>query len=106
MIPLLDVNLENIAHPLAVASIHDKNVRMLAMLLLHFIEESLQISFFANITLVGRDCSACCLRIDPLYQLIQIGLVGAVCEGKRGAVREEVTGARCSNTICFVKTAQ
>jgi hypothetical protein len=52
MVPLLDVNLEDIAHSLAVASIHDKNVRMLAMLSFHLIEEALQISLFANITLV------------------------------------------------------
>jgi hypothetical protein len=78
---------------------------MLAMLLLHFIEEALQIPFFANITLVGWDCSACCLRIDFLYQLIQIGLVGAVCEGERGTIREKVAGARCSNTVHLVNKA-
>jgi hypothetical protein len=103
MIPLLDVNFENVAHPLAVASIHDQNVGMLAMLLFHFIEESLQVSLFANITLMGRDCSACCLRTNFLYQTVQIGLVGAVCEGERGTIREKVAGARCSNTVRFVK---
>lgn len=53
IIPLLDVNLEDVAHTLAIAGIHDKNIGMLAMLLFDFIEEALQVAFFADITLVG-----------------------------------------------------
>jgi hypothetical protein len=53
IVPFLDVYLEDIAHTLAVARIHDEDVGMLTMLLFDFIEESLQVTFFANIALVG-----------------------------------------------------
>lgn len=67
IIPLLDVDLEDVAHALAVAGIHDKDVGMLAMLLFDFVEEALQVAFFADIALVGGDCSACCLGSDVCY---------------------------------------
>lgn len=53
IIPLLDVNLEDVAHTLAIAGIHDKNIGMMTMLLFDFVEEPLQVAFFADITLVG-----------------------------------------------------
>lgn len=53
VVPLLDTDLEDVANTLAVAGIHNKNVGMLAMLLFDFVEESLQVAFFADITLVG-----------------------------------------------------
>jgi hypothetical protein len=37
---------------------------MLAMLLFDLVEKSLKVTFFADITLVRRDRSACCLRGD------------------------------------------
>lgn len=52
IVPLLDINFENVAHALAIASIHDENIWMLAMLLFDFVEEPLQVAFFADITLV------------------------------------------------------
>jgi hypothetical protein len=64
IIPLLDVDLENVAHALAIACIHDEDIGMLAMLLFDFVEKPLQVAFFADITLVRGDCPACCLRGD------------------------------------------
>ena len=58
IIPLLDVDLEDVACTLAIACIYDENIGMLAMFLFDFVEESLQVAFFADITLVGGDCSA------------------------------------------------
>ena len=52
VIPLLDVDFEDVAYALAMACVHDENVGMLAMLLFDFVEESLQVAFFADITLV------------------------------------------------------
>jgi hypothetical protein len=53
VVPLLDVDIEDVARALAVTCIHNENVGMLAMLLFDFIEESLQVAFFADIALVG-----------------------------------------------------
>jgi hypothetical protein len=58
IIPLLDVNLKDVTCPLAVACIHNEDVGMLTMLLFDFVEESLQVAFFADIALVGGDCAA------------------------------------------------
>ena len=52
VIPLLDVDFEDVAYALAMACVHDENVGMLAMLLFDFVEESLQVALFADITLV------------------------------------------------------
>ena len=52
IVPLLDINFEDVAHTLAIACIYDEDVWMLAMLLFDFVEESLQVAFFADITLV------------------------------------------------------
>ena len=53
VIPLLDVNVEDVAHALAIACIYDEDVGMLTMLLLDLVEKPLQVAFFADITLVG-----------------------------------------------------
>lgn len=52
VVPLLKFDLQNIAHSLAIAGIYDENVRMLAVLFFDFVEEALQVAFFADITLV------------------------------------------------------
>lgn len=41
------------AHPLPIPGVHDEDIRVLAMLLLHLIEQSIQVFFFAYIALVG-----------------------------------------------------
>ena len=41
IIPLLDVDLEDVAYTFAVPCVDDDNIWMLAMLLLDFVEESL-----------------------------------------------------------------
>ena len=67
VIPLLDVDLEDVAYTLSIACVHNENVGVLTMLLFDFVEESLQVAFFADITLVRGDRSACCLRRDVCY---------------------------------------
>ena len=70
IVPLLDINFEDVAHALSIACIHDEDVWMLAVLLFDFVEEPLQVAFFADITLVGGDYAACCSRSDVCYQLV------------------------------------
>jgi len=41
VIPLLDVDLEDVAHTFSISCVHNDNIWMLAMLLLDFVEESL-----------------------------------------------------------------
>jgi hypothetical protein len=53
IIPFLDVNLEDIAHTLSISCVGDDNFGVMAMLLFDLVEESLQVAFFADITLVG-----------------------------------------------------
>lgn len=53
IIPFLDVNLEDIAHTLSISCVDDDNFGVMAMLLFDLVEESLQVAFFADITLVG-----------------------------------------------------
>lgn len=52
IIPLLDIDLEDIAHTLSIACIYDDNIGVLAMLLFDFVKESLQVAFFADIALM------------------------------------------------------
>lgn len=52
VIPLLDIDLKDVTGPLAITRIHNENIRMLAMLLLYFVKESLKVPFFADIALV------------------------------------------------------
>lgn len=52
VVPLLEADVENAAHTLTIACVDDQNVRMLAMLLFDFVEETLEIFFFADIALV------------------------------------------------------
>jgi hypothetical protein len=53
IIPLLDVDLEDVAYTLAMACIRDYYIGVMTMLLFDFVKESLQVTFFADITLVG-----------------------------------------------------
>lgn len=53
IIPLLDVDLEDVAHTFSISCVDDDNLGVMAMLLFDFVEESLQVAFFADITLVG-----------------------------------------------------
>jgi hypothetical protein len=53
VIPLVNVNLKNVANTLPVASVDYQDVGMLAMEFLDLVEQALKISFFRNIALVG-----------------------------------------------------
>lgn len=52
VVPLLEVDVENAAHTLAVARVDNQDIRMLAMLLFDFVEETLEIFFLADVALV------------------------------------------------------
>lgn len=53
VVPLLETDVMNAAHTLTVARVDDQDIRMLAMLLFDFVEETLEIFFFADVALVG-----------------------------------------------------
>ena len=53
VVPFFETDVKDVTRPLPVAGVDDQNVWMLAMLLLDFVKQTLEIVFFTNIALVG-----------------------------------------------------
>jgi hypothetical protein len=90
VVPFLNIEFEDIANALPVASIGYEYVGMLAMGFLDLVEQALKIFFFRDIALVGGDLSVLFGSVEICHQLGQTGLVGAVCESQRSAVGQKV----------------